>query len=154
MIRGLKLGWDGWFLTERCNFIAISGCCHDMLSVVCHLCRECIVTRWLKLGSCGFHIKVAKDLNFSIVSVTRNSKGSPWSGAQTSVGWFSTSRPFISETVRDRARWQLITNGNKSCWPLMTLNVKSLLCRQCYACCAETAEARICLLYTSPSPRD
>ena len=46
----------GRFLADRCIFIAMSGYCHDMPSVVC-LCRECIVTKWLKLGLCSFHQK-------------------------------------------------------------------------------------------------
>jgi len=49
------------FLAKCCNFIAMCGCCHDMLSVislsVCLWCI-CIVTRWLKLRSRGFYIKV------------------------------------------------------------------------------------------------
>jgi len=37
-----------------------------MMSSACRLLCECIVTKGLKLESCGFHIKVAKCLNFEL----------------------------------------------------------------------------------------
>jgi len=56
-----RSSWSGKsFLAKRCDFIAMSGYCHDMLFVVCRLSvicltRECIVGRRMKIGSHGFH---------------------------------------------------------------------------------------------------
>jgi len=52
------------FLAERCNFIAMSGYCHDMSSVclpyvVCNA-SACIMTKRLKLGTCSFYQNIAQ----------------------------------------------------------------------------------------------
>ena len=69
-----------------------------------------------------------------------------------SVSLFPERRAIGSSySVRDTA-YVTITNNKsyggvsiatKSRWPWMTLNVNSLLCRQCYAYSEETADARI-----------
>ena len=87
------------FLAELCNFIAKSGYCYNMSSVC--LKPECIVTKWLKLESRYFHYNAAHHPACKFENEIR--KVSPRSGAQTRVGWFSTSRRYIFEMVRDRA---------------------------------------------------
>jgi len=49
------------FLVERCSGIA-EFCLFHKISSVCHLYRECIVTKQLQIRSCGFHFRVAKGL--------------------------------------------------------------------------------------------
>ena len=53
-------------LGKLCNFIAMSGCCHNKLwslSSGCLLGCECIVTIRLNLGSCSFQQNVAQCLS-------------------------------------------------------------------------------------------
>ena len=67
------------------------------------------MTKRLKLGSRGFHYKVAQCLNFSVVNLTKNSKGSNYGGV---VGFglrcaISRNQGELELSLRS----QLITNG-------------------------------------------
>jgi len=91
------------FLAKRCNFISISGCCHDVLFVVCRLSRrECIVTKRLKLGSCRFHKNVAQCLTSSTARFDGEiRRGSLDRGLKLKWGSFwLRDACYISETVR------------------------------------------------------
>ena len=86
----MTLSFVSYFLAERCNFIAMSGYCHDMLSVcrlfVCRLYRQCIVTKRLKPGSCSFHENVAQCLNSLPAVFDDKIQGDPWIW-KLKVGW-------------------------------------------------------------------
>jgi len=57
------------------------------------------VTKWLKLGSCSFHHNVVQCLN----SLPTKFDDEIRRGAQTRVGWFWTSRCYISEAMGDKS---------------------------------------------------
>ena len=89
------------WLAERCNFIAMSG-----YSIVILLSAVCdIDALWKK--TTGSRITQFSLLSVSTISISslQNEIGreSPWTGALIRMGWFSTSRCYISEMVRDTA---------------------------------------------------
>jgi len=91
------------FLAKHCNFIAMSGYCHNMSSVVC-LQPECIMTKRLKIGLCSLHYNVAQFLNALPAKFDDKIRRGPLDmGVQSTVGYYSTSLRYISEIVRDRA---------------------------------------------------
>jgi len=62
------------------------------------------VTRRMKVRLRGFHKKWREAFTFSVVSLTAEFERGPLDrGDETRVGWFTTLRCYISETVRDTA---------------------------------------------------
>ena len=59
------------------------------------------MTRRLKVESCGFHVKVAQGLSYSMISVTAIFEEIPLIRGSNYGG--VTSRCYISEMVRDRS---------------------------------------------------
>ena len=66
------------------------------------------MTKMLKIGPPGFHCKVTEYLSIKPGKfrdeIRRGYPSSDDRGTQTRVWYFSTSRRYISETVRDRAK--------------------------------------------------
>jgi len=129
------------------------GYCHNMSSV-CLSWRECIVSKWLKLGSCSFHCNVAQCRSSLPAGLMTKFGGVPSTGGTNYAGIvFEFAMHAISRKLWEiDLRWQLITNRksykwafdcNKSRWPWMTLSANLLLCRKCYTHRDQTAEARI-----------
>jgi len=113
----------------------------------------CIVTKRLKLGSCNFHYNVAQCLP----SLIPKFKGNPLDrgrGAQTRQGWFSIefATLYLGNGTCEIGSHIWTFDCNKSWWPWMTSNVNLLLCRQCYAYCYQTDEARIMQFQLKSSP--
>ena len=84
-------------LAKHCNFIAITGYCHNMSSV-CHLSETRVYCdKTAEVSVMQFSLNVAQCL--CLPRLTTKFEGALNLGAQSRVGWFSTSRRYISETV-------------------------------------------------------
>jgi len=117
------------------------------LFVVClsvRLWRECIVTKWLKRGSCSFHYNVAQRISSLPAKFNNEIRKGPLDRG-LELGWvvFDLAMHAISwKRCEMEPTWQLITNSKsytgfrlqQSWWPWMTLNVNLLLGSQRYAC--------------------
>jgi len=77
-------------------------------SAIAIICRLSVMRVYcdkpLKLGSCNFHKNVAQCFNSLPAKFDDEIRMGPLDlGTKSRVRWFSTSRRYISETVRDRA---------------------------------------------------
>jgi len=108
----------GQLLAERCNFIRMSGCCHDMLSV-CHLSSVCL---WRRLTRMYYDNRIeVRITRFSQKSNTRSQlfqnatfDGEIWRGfliLGLKLWWvvFDFAMLYLGNGVIDLS-WQLIAN--------------------------------------------
>jgi len=114
--------------------------CHKMLSVVCRLWCECIVTKWLKLGSCSFHYNISSALTLPAKFDYKIWRGHFDRGLQLGCGGFC-SNSISWKRCKIELRWQLITNRNSYVGfrlqqKLMTLNDLERQFMLCHPCCA------------------
>ena len=164
---------SSFFLAKCCNCIASSAIAiRCRLSSVClhlsvrRLRCECIMTKRLKLGSYSFHWNVDQCLNsLSAKFDYEIRRGSLDRGLKQKWGGFWLRDAISRRLCEIELRWRLITNKKSIAtkvedleWPWTSIHcsvirVMHVLTKRLRL---ESSGLRykVCLLYTSPSPRD